>query len=537
MPTRLGSYTIIMPTNACDFSIAIKINPKLSDCVVLTVAIILAVIGILCHAMYGHSCTITSGHAIGSDDAYISFRYAENLLKGHGLVFNPGEYVEGYSNFLYTLLLLPGFLIGKDFVYPFSVVLNILLLSISLVMYWLYCRETWGQEVANNGVLLLALNPWIWANASTGLETTLILFVTLGAWLSVEKYDQNQSSKSFLALLIFCLLSIISRVDGFILPGVVVLYFLLKKKYLASFKIALIMLFILVLYTIIRLQYYDDVLANTFYNKISGGIFHRIKTGLSFFIHNSIRTGVGVALLLGYFYMVKAKFRGISSNNHFLILFLSCWIFYLIYIGGDIYYERFFVATLPLSNFIILSSINYFSKKYVPLVWFFLLAIPFFSAINDGRFDYGNNKYDCWITLGKYLKDHHSQATLAVDAAGKIPFFSSLYTIDMLGLNDKHIGKMTTHNRGMPGHTKFDPNYVLTKHPVLIAAWISPDLNMAYGLNKNLYLSHYQLKYLLNVSRTNLGKDNIIDVSAMSLPNIQKLIKTNHNYAVLLRRN
>ena len=37
------------------------------------------------------------------DDAFISFRYARNLLEGHGLVFNPGERVEGYSNFLWVL--------------------------------------------------------------------------------------------------------------------------------------------------------------------------------------------------------------------------------------------------------------------------------------------------------------------------------------------------------------------------------------------------------------------------------------------------
>lgn len=37
------------------------------------------------------------------DDAFISFRYARNLLDGHGLVFNPGERVEGYSNFLWVL--------------------------------------------------------------------------------------------------------------------------------------------------------------------------------------------------------------------------------------------------------------------------------------------------------------------------------------------------------------------------------------------------------------------------------------------------
>ena len=33
------------------------------------------------------------------DDPFISFRYARNLLNGYGLVFNPGERVEGYSNF------------------------------------------------------------------------------------------------------------------------------------------------------------------------------------------------------------------------------------------------------------------------------------------------------------------------------------------------------------------------------------------------------------------------------------------------------
>jgi len=37
------------------------------------------------------------------DDAFISFRYVRNLLAGHGLVFNPGEYVEGYTNFLWIL--------------------------------------------------------------------------------------------------------------------------------------------------------------------------------------------------------------------------------------------------------------------------------------------------------------------------------------------------------------------------------------------------------------------------------------------------
>lgn len=45
-------------------------------------------------------------YAFLTDDAYISFRYARNLAEGHGLVFNPGfERVEGYTNFLWVLLL------------------------------------------------------------------------------------------------------------------------------------------------------------------------------------------------------------------------------------------------------------------------------------------------------------------------------------------------------------------------------------------------------------------------------------------------
>jgi hypothetical protein len=40
-----------------------------------------------------------------SDDAFISLRYAKHFAEGHGLVYNPGERVEGYTNFLWTVWL------------------------------------------------------------------------------------------------------------------------------------------------------------------------------------------------------------------------------------------------------------------------------------------------------------------------------------------------------------------------------------------------------------------------------------------------
>jgi hypothetical protein len=39
------------------------------------------------------------------DDAMISMRFAWNFSHGSGLVWNPGEYVEGYTNFLMTLVM------------------------------------------------------------------------------------------------------------------------------------------------------------------------------------------------------------------------------------------------------------------------------------------------------------------------------------------------------------------------------------------------------------------------------------------------
>jgi arabinofuranosyltransferase len=49
------------------------------------------------------------------DDAMISMRYAWNFSHGLGLVWNPGEYVEGYTNPLWTLVMsLPTFLFDKS---------------------------------------------------------------------------------------------------------------------------------------------------------------------------------------------------------------------------------------------------------------------------------------------------------------------------------------------------------------------------------------------------------------------------------------
>ena len=52
---------------------------------------------------------LLAGHAflywMAIDDSYISFRYARNVLDGNGLVYNPGQYVEGYTSFAWVILI------------------------------------------------------------------------------------------------------------------------------------------------------------------------------------------------------------------------------------------------------------------------------------------------------------------------------------------------------------------------------------------------------------------------------------------------
>lgn len=500
--------------------------------------VLLGLLGALTHSLLGQSWTSTSGHAVGSDDAYISYRYASNLFYGTGLVFNPGEYVEGYSNFLYVILLLPAFFVSADFVYIYSVAINCVFLVSTILIYFWFARVRQGKNTALAGALLLAMSPWLWANVATGLETSLILFLTTTLWICGELYLERRERWLLVAVLVLCGLSILSRVDGFILPVAFALYCAARGEWKLVSKILLLVVTLAVIYTGWRYFYYQDVIANTYYNKVSGSPLVRVKAGLSFVAEYIVRTGLWVGFLAVLATVAMAIYqRRLRTGIGFAEFFVVLWLSYLIWIGGDIYYERFLVAILPMGIYLSLGWVGRKSSTGSLLVFtlFFMVCQSVF-AFKDGRFDYRISKYDCWVLVGKFLGESYPGATLAVDAAGKIPYFSGLFTIDMLGLNDRHIGKMKVESTEFhPGHSKFDPDYVIGRKPDVIAVWIAPDLNLGWGITRSLYKGSYHLKYLVNPSREDLGAGNIVDVTGMDDAAIKELIARNMNYAILVR--
>ncbi len=115
------------------------------------------------------------------DDAYIQFRYATNLAAGRGMVFNPGERIEGASGGVWVGVLALGPLVGADA----GVVGRLLSLAFT-VAATLAAGAAIGRFAGPRAGALAAL---LWASipttamyAATGLETACYGFAL---WLAV----------------------------------------------------------------------------------------------------------------------------------------------------------------------------------------------------------------------------------------------------------------------------------------------------------------------------------------------------------------
>ena len=132
-----------------------------------------------------------------NDDAFITFRYSHFLASGRGPYFNVGEHVEGYTNFLLMLAMVPVTWIGGPAAVP-SAAKGIGVASGvgSLIVSYLLTRRVLLAQSATPGVAsavgvgaagLVAVAPAYAVNSTSGLETTLFgLLVLLGSYASLR---------------------------------------------------------------------------------------------------------------------------------------------------------------------------------------------------------------------------------------------------------------------------------------------------------------------------------------------------------------
>jgi hypothetical protein len=223
----------------------------------------------------------------------------------------------------------------------------------------------------------------------------------------------------------------------------------------------------------------------------------------------------------------------------FEILLAPLWIAYWFYIGGDHFWDRFLVILFPLGIFALLSAWGKFSNPRIALYGLVLLAALQVSTpcLTDPRFEFGSKPFDGLIGTGKFLGEKYPGKTLAVEALGKMPFFSGLYTQDMLGLADPVIAHLpASSDLYMPGHLKFDPDYTLSRRPDVIALHIYPDRDLAFGLSRAKYeLAGYHLEYLVDTGRSLHPGPHILEVGRLDASSVYRLIVEGFDLAILAK--
>lgn len=129
------------------------------------------------------------------DDAYISMRYARNWANGNGIVWQSGDRVEGYTNFLQVSILALGLRLGiKGETAARS--LGLLTGVGSIILVFILSRRLQAKNAESwpigFGALVLSTLPAFAVWTYSGLETPLFIFLCLLAILSLhESLDQK----------------------------------------------------------------------------------------------------------------------------------------------------------------------------------------------------------------------------------------------------------------------------------------------------------------------------------------------------------
>ncbi|MCX7048518.1 MAG: hypothetical protein NTX50_23915 [Candidatus Sumerlaeota bacterium] len=278
------------------------------------------------------------------DDPYISYRYADNLAAGKGLVFNESERVEGYSNFLYVLVLAGASRLG--FVLPnFSPLFGAICALLTMEIVWLGLRNG-GQDnpLRYPGLWALALSgPWaVWAVG--GLETPFYALIGTVALLACAREMGRRPALPLSA--VACALAAMCRPEGVIFfavclaakiiwirqrqgawieevkPGEgcrIPARLVFGPQYETWARVGLwSAAFVLIFgaYTIWRVGYFGHLLPNTFYSKATNPLFERIAAGIPYAAKSLALAGsslAALALLFGVWKGLTARHPPIAS--------------------------------------------------------------------------------------------------------------------------------------------------------------------------------------------------------------------------------
>ncbi len=441
------------------------------------------------------------------DDSMISMRYARNLATGYGLVWNPGgERVEGYTNPLWVLYmslihLLPIPQSRTSLLVQLTAAI-LLAVNLSVVRKIGLLVSNGSNSVALGAVVLTAwylpINHW----SLQGMEVSvLILIMSVCLWRAMTCMGER---KFCVSLYILLGLSTFIRQDS-VVPFAGLMLFLAatdplnRRRHLIWGSV--ILTSCCAAQTLFRLWYFGDVLPNTYYLKLTGyPVTLRITRGLYVLLEFMLKLNVWLFAL-----PFALALRG-ARTILLLLWALTVQMIYSVYVGGDAWEywggsNRYISIAMP-GFFVLLSYALFLISQLIigvtsaasPLAGMaitkgksYIFPMLIFCAVMSVNSIYGVTALLELLLIRPPLHSGHhnnnhreaeqalllrgittANAKIAVARGGTIPYFSDLYSIDLLGRTDKQIAHINMRREASglhrfiefrPGHMKVDYGY------------------------------------------------------------------------------
>jgi arabinofuranosyltransferase len=422
----------------------------------------------------------TNHYAFLGDDAFISFRYARNLVEGQGLVWNPGEPVEGYTNFLWVLLMALGMRLG---IVP-EMLANIMGVASGAVVLMLLLKLS-AKRVGRLhpliwlAPLLLATSRTFTAWCTGGLATMFFTMLVLWALIQFKEEREKRASLPMASALVFAL-AVLTRPEGYIFAGTAGAFFLGdlfrgKRTPKAFLAWVLPLAVIAVSHLVWRRAYYGYWLPNSFYAKVSGFWGEQAYHYLSMFQRD----------YKVFFFAPLALLPVVVRKRFIYTLFTAAivvYVAYVVYVGGDRFEFRFLVPVLPLFYWLMAEGVGIVASagrgrgaasRLAPAVAVALsVALWGTTYLGSRRPEASVTRYDIAsleeikayaerrAAEGRFLRVLIDRGLLpddlrlCVTGAGAVPYYTGLPTVDLYGMNDTRIAHQDVAERGVIAHEK-----------------------------------------------------------------------------------
>jgi arabinofuranosyltransferase len=420
---------------------------------------------------------------VTQDDAYISFRYAANYLSGHGLVYNYGEHVEGYTNFLWVMMLVifKG-VFGIQYFYSSRAMGMI---SGAVIFYLLYVllRTHYKKvplliHISLAVALLSNLSMAYWSIA--GLETAAFACMAMAAVLCEYRRPQLTAVLLIIASLL--------RPEGVLIFGIILINRIITERKI-PWEYSCIYVVPLVPFAVFKLLYFGSLFPNPFYAKTGAGIEY-LESGLEYLWYFTRTVGVyGIVFLVPLIVV-----RRLWSKYSLLYVYVLLYTAYIVWVGGDVLkVYRFFVPVVPVLYFLFVLSVaelislmnfrpRYFKGMVLICTAAFSIASPlstyeYVMKSKDKETDLTSNMHFISTMLKRYMGSNFSLATSTIGMAGYQLLGHRV--IDMLGLTDPIIARYPEKVEGLKPTWKerrFNNHYLLEQQPefIMFSTFIKP---------------------------------------------------------------